>query len=320
MKTKIWLIIATSFVLIGCVAFVGVMTMLGWDFTKLSTVKYETNTHEIAEAFQRISIQTDTSDIVFALSEDGKCRVVCYEKEKRKHTVSVQGDTLSIRAQKRRSWKDYIGFNFKTPKITVYLPQAEYQSLLIDGSTGDIEMPNTFQFKNADISVNTGSVRFFASASERIKIKTDTGDICVENVQAGALDLSVSTGDVKALGIRCDGTMTVGVSTGDANLDDIVCKNFTSSGNTGDISLYHVIAEEKFSIERSTGDIFFDGCDAGEIFAKTDTGNITGSLLTSKVFIVEASTGRCRVPKTVTGGRCEIYTDTGDIQITVVGS
>ena len=41
--TKIWLIIAASFVLIGCIIFGGVMTMLKWDFTKLSTDKYETN-------------------------------------------------------------------------------------------------------------------------------------------------------------------------------------------------------------------------------------------------------------------------------------
>ena len=59
-------------VLIGCIIFAGVMTMLRWDFSKLSTVKYETNSHEISETFHAISIKTDTADIIFALSDDGR--------------------------------------------------------------------------------------------------------------------------------------------------------------------------------------------------------------------------------------------------------
>ena len=48
-SVKIWLIIAASLVLIGCIAFGGVMAMLKWDFAKLSTAKYETNDYEINE-------------------------------------------------------------------------------------------------------------------------------------------------------------------------------------------------------------------------------------------------------------------------------
>ena len=70
-------------------------------------------------------------------------------------------------------------------------------------------------------------------------------------------------------------------------------------------------------IKRSTGDVKFDGSDAAEIFIKTDTGDVTGSLLTDKVFITQTDTGNIDVPKTVNGGRCEISTDTGDIKISV---
>ena len=60
--TKIWLIIAASLVLVGCIIFGGVMTMLKWDFTKLSTGKYETHNYEIDEKFNNISIVTDTAE------------------------------------------------------------------------------------------------------------------------------------------------------------------------------------------------------------------------------------------------------------------
>ena len=77
------------------------------------------------------------------------------------------------------------------------------------------------------------------------------------------------------------------------------------------------IASENFSVKRSTGNVKFNDCDAAEIYVKTDTGDVTGSLLSDKVFIANSDTGRIDVPKTVTGGRCEIDTDTGDIRITV---
>ena len=61
----------------------------------------------------------------------------------------------------------------------------------------------------------------------------------------------------------------------------------------------------------------FNNCDAETIYVNTDTGSVTGTLLTDKVFIIETDTGSVDVPKSITGGRCEITTDTGNIRITI---
>ena len=139
----------------------------------------------------------------------------------------------------------------------------------------------------------------------------------MQNISAGALDLSVSTGKVTVTGANCEGDVKIDVSTGKVSMTDIRCKNLISDGDTGDISLRNVIANEAFSIETDTGDIKLDSCDATEISIETDTGDVTGSLLSSKVFIAQTDTGNVHVPKTVTGGKCEITTDTGDIKITL---
>lgn len=314
-RTKIWLVIATSLVLIGCAVFVGVMATLKWDFTKLSTAEYETNEYEVREKYKDISIITDTADIVFVASEDSKTSVVCHEQKNMKHLVTVNDGTLVIEVVDTGKWYDHIGINFGTPKITVYIPQGEYGALLVKSSTGNVEIPKEFKFKGIDISGSTGNVTSYASVSDAVKIKTSTGNICVENISAGALDLSVSTGKVTVSGVNCEGDVTIAVSTGKAYLTHIACRSFISRGSTGDISLENVVAAEKFSIERSTGDVKFDGSDAAEVFVKTGTGDVTGTLLSEKVFIVETDTGRVDVPKTVAGGRCEITTDTGDIRI-----
>ncbi len=298
MKTKVWLIIAASFVLLGCILFAGVMTMLKWDFTKLSTVEYENNTYVVTEAFNSISIDTKTADIVFALSDDGKSRVECYEEEKAKHSVTVEDGTLTIELIDERSAYDFIGnvgLNLDTPKVTVYLPKTEYVSLVVKESTGDIEIPEDFIFEDINISSSTGDVKLFSSASGLIKIKTSTGNVNVENVSANKLDLKLSTGKVR--------------------LTNVECESIVSSASTGDILLNRVIATERISIKRSTGDVKFENSDAKEIFIETDTGNVIGNLLTEKVFVAKSDTGKTDVPKTVTGGRCEITTDTGNIKI-----
>ncbi len=291
--TKMWLITATSLVAIGLIIFTAVMALYNWDFTKFSTEKFETNTYNISQEFNNISINTDTADIFFAVSSDGMCKIVCNEYKKMRYLAEVKDDTLTVSTTDNRKWYDHIGLSFHSPKVTVYLPKTEYNLLSVKESTGDIEIPKDFKFASGDISLSTGSVGFSASVEELIKIKTSTGDIRLQNISAGTLDLSVSTGEVSVL--------------------DVTCKNVLSSGSTGDIHLKNVNATEKISIKRSTGNVRFDGSDATEIFVKTGTGDVGGSLLSEKVFITKTSTGEISVPKTTTGGKCEIITSTGDI-------
>ncbi len=315
----IWLIVAAALVILGIVLFVVTMAINDWDFTKISTHKYETNEHEIRDSFVNISVNTDTADIQFVLSDDGECKVVCYENSKTKHVVSVKDETLTVQLTDERKWYDHIGIGWGKSKITVYLPETVYTSLSIKESTGNVEIPQDFTFESMDISTSTGNVKNAASASGHVKINTSTGNIHLENITAAALSLSVSTGDVTASDVNCIADVTVKVSTGNVKLANLSCANLFSTGSTGNITLKTVIASEKLSIERSTGDVKFEGCDASEIFVETDTGNVTGSLLSDKVFITQTDTGKVDVPKSITGGRCEVTTDTGNIKISVNG-
>ena len=317
MRTNVWLIIAACLVLIGCMIWGGAMSMLNWDFTKLSTVKYECNTYEVSENYKDISIVTDTADIVFIPSKSMTTSVSCYEQENNVHSVSVANGTLEIKVVDTRKWYEYIGTNFKTPKITILIPEGEYGNLTVKASTSNIEIPEVFTFKSVDILTSTGHIINHASTLENAKIETITGNVCIEDTSAGSLNIAVSTGKVTVSGVTCEGDIAVSMSTGKASLSNIHCKNFSSNGNTGDISLHNVIAMEKLSIKSSTGNITLDRFDASEIYIESETGNVTGSVLTDKVFIVQTNTGKPDVPKTVNGGKCEITTNTGNIKISI---
>lgn len=278
-KTKKSLLIASLLILAGAVIFTLTMTSINWNFKRLNTSKFKENGYLISDNFSNISINTNTANITFVPSNDEKCMIVCYEEEKQNHTVEVENNTLNINFDDNRKWYEKIDIMFDTPKITVHLPNSEYNSFILNASTGDIEIANHFKFKNLNIELSTGDIKLSSIESEKI-------------------ELSVSTGDI--------------------TLADIFSKNITSNGNTGDILLDNVILSEKISIEKTTGDIKFKNCDASELSLKTSTGDVLGTLLSEKQFKTKTSTGKVNVPKTVNGGICEITTTTGDIDLTVI--
>ena len=311
------LLVALVLVVAGAALFVIVMMKNKWDFTKLRTNAFETNVYEISQDFTGISMDSTTADISFELSGDGKCKVECYEDTKEKHSVAVENGTLVIQVNRDKAWYDYIGINFDTPKIKVSLPKEEYRSLFLCEDTGDIEIPGNFQFQSVEIALHTGDVAFSADVSGDGIIKTTTGDIFVENVSARNLELTASTGHIQASNVTCSGDVTTKVSTGKVALMHMTCENLTSSGSTGDLLMNDVVARQIVSVKRSTGDVKFDRCDGQKIYIQTDTGDVEGSLLTEKIFAASSDTGDVEVPKTTTGGYCEVTTDTGDIEITI---
>ena len=297
-RTKVILAVASVLVFVGAVVFAVSMAYLEWDFTKFSNVEYEIFEYEINEEFDSISVDTLASDVVFLLSDDNVCKVISKEHNKVRYSVRVDGSKLMIKAVDTRKWYEHIGINFGSGELKVYLPAAEYKSLVIKCKTSDIEIPNQFKFKTVDIKSSTGGIKCLASVENYIKIITSTGDITLKDITAYKIDISVSTGKT--------------------TLEDVDCENLIVEGNTGDVILKDVVASEKFLIETDTGDVKLEKSDAKEISIETDTGDIKGTLLTGKIFVAESDTGRINVPDSSNGGKCKLETDTGDIVINIV--
>ena len=312
---KIWLLIAASLMLVGVLLFVGVMNVLQWDFTRLSTGGLQTNRYEVTDEVLSISVNTATAEISLLPATDGKCTVECYEREYAKHTVTVEEGRLSIESVDTRKWYEHVGIHFGTPRITVYLPKGAYEALSVEATTGAVTVAKDFTFASLGIEQTTGSVKCYASATGEIGIHTTTGKVLVEGVTAGALDLSVTTGDVTVRDTVCTDGVRADVSTGDALLAGVSCASLFTEGSTGDVMLERVLVRETLTVTRTTGDVTILASDAAELWIQTTTGDVEGTLLTEKIFLVDTTTGEKDVPATVQGGRCEIHTTTGDIEI-----
>ena len=293
---KGFIVTAAVFMGIGMVLFGGALMAAGFDFSKFCTDSFETHTYTANADFQTIDFRSLTADIRFLPAKDDVCKVVCSESKQMKQLVSVDQGVLTVRTEDKRKWYDHIGIFLKTPQIAVYLPAEQYESCQIENRTGTVSIPDSFSFGNVIITCSTGDVICKASVKEMLKIKTATGDIRLENLHAGEIHLSVSTGDISADSVDCEKAVSI-------------------ESSTGDITLKKTVAKGDFGIQTTTGDVWFDRCDAGRIKVKTSTGDVSGTLCTEKVFLTDTSTGSVRVPKTASGGVCEIKTSTGDIEL-----
>jgi len=292
--TRKIIIAALVLLLIGLIIFTVTMCRNNWSvpgvIVKTETV---TQTFEISERFDSIALDIETDDVFFAQSYNSRCNVVITNYKNSEYNVGVKNGTLRIEKVKAKG----TFLDFGDPSITIYLPATSYNDLSISASTGDIIIPSDFNFRNMDIDMSTGEITCGASVSDKLNLRVSTGEITLYSASAGDVFIKVSTGK--------------------AEVKDLRCSSFESDGSTGRISLENTFVTGKIDIERSTGNVSFKNCDANEIEVKTSTGDIKGSLLSDKIFIARSDTGKINVPETLTGGKCKLTSNTGDILITI---
>lgn len=312
----VWLVIAILLIVLGAAIFAGVMVAYDWDFTKLGTVPYETNTYGVDGDFDSLSIDVKTTDISFVLTNQDTCSIVCRETEKVWHAATVQSGTLSISTVDTRQWYDHIGIFTDAPEMVVFLPKNTYADLLIQTDTGDIHIPKEFTFSTITIEGDTADVTCLASGKQ-VEIEVDTGDIAVSGITAETMELATTSGNIALQGVTVQKNIELETNTGKTRLTDVQCADLQATADTGDVRLDRVRAEKNIAVETDTGDVLFDHADGATIMVETDTGDVKGSLLSDKVFISESRTGRVSVPRPGIGGTCTVTTNTGDIVLTV---
>ena len=315
---KISLVIATILCVVGLLTVAVAFAAGGADLGSFFNTETETSTHEITLPFTSVNIDVDTADILFVVSPDNSCKVVCKETKKIKHTVAVKNETLDIRTQDTRKWYEYIGIFTAKMQVTVYLPEDNYGSLQIDVDTGDVTMPQGLTFQRVNIESDTGDISWRASVPETLEIGTDTGNITIEGLVSEQLSLETDTGNVALRSSTVSGQIKVETDTGHLLMSAVECNKIDLESSTGDVLLENVLANESIRIQTSTGDVELDACDAASLSIRTSTGDVNGTLLTKKIFDADSSTGKIRLPDERGGGRCEVRTSTGDIEFSII--
>lgn len=289
------------------------MISLDWNFLGLSTNKFTTNTHSLSVDFDDLKIDLSATDVEVIMTNEQTATVVCYEDEKEPHEVLVEEGVLIVRNKSNKKWYEYIGINFNSPKITIYLPTKQYGNIEVAGSSGDVIVKD-LSAGSLKITLSTGDITLSGVNSEGdIIANLSTGNVEIADSSCRDFILTASTGHLIAERLVAANEISVKQSTGEVKITDSSCLKFSSSASTGDLVLERVVAASEIRVTRSTGDVSLNSCDSARIYVKTDTGDIKGKLLSKMNFVTQTDTGKISVPDEPSDKICELTTDTGDI-------
>ena len=267
---------------------------LSKEFKVAQTVTKE---HVLTESFNKFNIDIDTADLNFYVASDGVNKVVCKEREKQYHEVSVSDNTLVITSKDDLNWYQRLfTFTPESMKVDVYLNANSYENLVVKSATGDIVLPENFTFNDADIKLSTGDVYFSSQVNNNLKIKTSTGNIHLDKLNS----------DNVVVTLECD--------TGRKVIEGVHAKRISATSSTGRTSLSNSTFVEDIYIKSSTGNVKIVDSDAATVCIETSTGDVDAVFLTGKSVYPETSTGDISVVPS-TGGACSIKTSTGDITV-----
>ena len=309
-----------------------VITMFSIDFHFENMVTVTEKRYDIKGDFNTLEITAKSTDVTILPSTNGKCSITTKCVDDAEITHSVKDGKLLIEKKE----PDFTMFNFGRDGIVLYLTNEAYSTLKIVGSSGDTDISGvkfdtaeidvssgdvkiTSDISNLDIGISSGDVFLKNSKFNFLSINGSTGDVELEDVEVvNGASIKASTADVKISNSKVEKTLSVELSTGELTVENASVGSLCAEATTGEIELENLISLGEIKLKVSSGDIELDGCDAGTLDIESSSGDVTGRLLSSKIFYVTSSTGEVSVPKSTEGGLCQVKTNTGDITFTIL--
>ncbi len=339
-SVKITCMVAVSCIVLGIFTVLGVSLKIGFDYKQLNTVTIETKTYAVENSFQNIDIESIWSNVYFDTAEDGQCRVECTETARQTCAVSVENNTLTVKQKDARLWYENFGLFWGASdetemKITVYLPNRDYQTLRIDSQSGRAFVGEAFTFDTADISTLSGNIQFLGSAKEKLTVHSNSGLIRVEKVNVKVLEAQNMSGNIIFSTVHAQENITLNSNSGIMNLEDVQAQTFTARTMSGNILLHTMrvqanmalnsnsgimnledVQAQTFTAETMSGNVLLKDFDADKMEVRTGSGYVRGNLLSPKKFDVSTSSGRVDVPYgDSNAGVCTVTTISGDVSL-----
>lgn len=320
---KIALITAGILIVLGAVLGVGATLLGDLSLETLDDQELVTETVTITEEFRNISINDSFSNIYFLPSEDGTCKVVWQRLKQVTYTAEVEGETLAILGEDGRKWYEVIRFGSGSPwgelEMAVYLPETQYRDLLITSGAGDLNIPGNFVFESAFLVTASGNVTFCSGVEKVATLQTASGDILAENLRADGLTANSASGTITLNTVTVEEVLVLDTSSGDLDLTGVECGELNANSASGEVECRDVLAGSTLQVGTASGEIEVIACDASHVMLTSSSGDISGTLRTPKIFQAESDSGEVEVPRTTTGGLCEIHTSSGDIHFEEYG-
>ena len=263
----------------------------------VGNMAFETKSYEINERFSDIEVEDVECGIKIQCSPDNRCRVICPVRADGSVYRTAEVNNGVLRIERHDKGKLFSFFSLPPADIEVYLPEGEYGKLTAYSTSGRIAVDEGLSFESARLESVSGSIEMYSDVKDNLRAESTSGRVTVENASPEKLTAKSKSGSVSLSRIRSD--------------------DIDASTVSGKIELCDVIASSNLNAESVSGSVELDRCDADKIKIESTSGSVKGTLLSDKTFTVRSSTGSVDIPRSASGGECEISTTSGSIKIEI---
>lgn len=289
---------------IGCIMFSITMSVLKWDFTKLSNrPPFEEKTMVVENNNQNITVESHNIAISVVPSQDDKIRFIYSEREKELYEFD-NSDNITVKKIYNYKWYEYISvmdFHSEEP-FTIQLPVKFTGKLNLTTNNAKIEIRDV-SMQNIIATTSNGRVEFNnVNIMDDISVKTNNSTVDLNCIQVnGKIDLTTNNGSVI--------------------LTDISAKAITAKTSNNKINAKNIDVVDDILFKTSNGKIEFEFISAdNSIILATNNSKIKGVLfgkMSDYNITSKTSNGKNNLPERLPDGQTElnVSTSNGDIDI-----
>ncbi|WP_042351786.1 DUF4097 family beta strand repeat-containing protein [Bacillus massiliigorillae] len=192
--------------------------------------------------FTSISADFRDADVEIIPSNEYKIEIRSHKELKKEFTYKVTNNKLII--ESKGSLKSNFGlFNLSFGGI----PQT----------TIKVYVPKNTSFDNIDIVNDFGDIHLDGINSNSLQIKTQDGDLLINNIRTNSFEIKNNFGDIDANSITAK-ELTIKMNDGDLEFNSVKANSTAITNRFGDISLSD-FTSEGLNIQSNDGDIEVQG-------------------------------------------------------------
>ena len=288
---KLALIIAEIVLAVGLAVTVASLAIS--DFNVSELFGNQKTSYEVSDfdAFERISIRESFCNVRIE-STAGDPYIEYTGSGSVTHNATVDDGMLVIEGVDGRKWYEKI-LSFVDSDLTLYLPHITGYEIEITTSSGNVTVAGGISAKSVNITTVSGNVECGSDASEGATVEATSGNVSFNGCHGKRISAKTTSGEIYAGGA--------------------ICLEASFESSSGEVELEGVNVRDSLNVKTTSGNIELDECDSAALKLISTSGNISGELLSSKIYMAKSTSGNINVPLGVSGGICEITTNSGNI-------
>ena len=280
--------------IIRALAFIFILMILGfvifslfWGVEPLKGTNLVKEMEYSINQIHQISLDINTADVNIIMDNIPNLKIEQYsnlqKKKQKEFVLENENGAITVKDNNSFSFSPFKPWTWdKEVYYNIYVPISYQQDLKVKIEEGDVSVTSSrssSQLRNVNLSLITGDfINDGYLRLEEFKLEGITGDVHLGEMDANHIKIKTITGDIK--GDKVNAAIDIGLTTGDVSLNKTLFKvNSKISTVTGDIYIY--LTEEivcTFSSKTTLGDINIERKTIGrgtyQVTLKTTTGDI----------------------------------------------